>query len=133
MLQPGESEKKSYWLCFFIFIGRLRNYSNTPVCAHLYTQGTYKRMKITPGLAGNPTDRVGSQKTGKEGHTPIRWESHRMRLSILQRALEGLLESVHQRRDKSEENVKDAEGVMSKVVFIPLETQSSATTLLPAF
>lgn len=41
----------------------------------------------------------------------------------MQRALEGLLESVHQRRDKSEVNVKDVEGVVSKVVFIPLETQ----------
>lgn len=110
----------------FIFISRLRNYSNTPVCAHLFPQGTYKRTKIIPSLARNSSDRVGSQKTGKKGHTAIRQErlgSHRASLSILQRALEGLLESVHQRRNKSEVNVKDAEGVVSKVIFNPVESQ----------
>lgn len=64
----------------FIFISRLRNYSNTPVCAHLFPQGTYKRTKIIPSLARNSSDRVGSQKTGKKGHTAIRQErlgSHR--------------------------------------------------------
>lgn len=103
------------------------------MCTHLFPQGTYKRTKIIPSLARNPSDRVGSQKTGKKGHTAIRQErleSHRACLSISQRALEGLLESVHQRRNKSEVNVKDAEGVVAKVVFNPVESQKWVRRLL---
>lgn len=132
MLQQTEWEEIHIGYVF-IFISRLRNYSNTPVCTHLFPQGTYKRTKIILSLARNPSDRVGSQKTGKKGHTAIRQErlgSHRASLSILQRALEGLLESVHQRRNKSEVNVKDAEGVVSKVVFNPVESQKWVRRLL---